>query len=341
MCQTKEHMKIVIIGAGYCGLSLALSLHEEDPDLQIVIFHKDGIDKSASSVSTGLLHSLVGKFARKSVDSEEGIKEALRLLETSEKALGKPVYKKSGILRVANYPYQIGNYKRASKKYPENEWHNDASIFHNEIKGPGLFCREGITVFSDLYVQGLKLAAEGKGIKFFQKDIQDTKELQEYDQIILAAGPGIIDFQEAKNLKVEKIKGQALIVKKPKSLDPITVSLLSKGHISLCQDPDYYQIGSTYERDFIDNKPNDKAYSLLELVAEFFHNAKDFEVVGIKSGIRLSRIGTYVPYACHLEKNVWVFGAMGSRGLIYHGALAKQLAKSVIKNPFKINAEKR
>lgn len=322
-------MNIAIVGAGYAGLALALALKDLDSKVSITIFHKDPIMSSASSISTGLLHPLNGKFARKSFAIEEGINQTKILLDLAESALGKPVCHKGGILRVANYAYQPPNYKRASRKYPINTWHEKGNIFHPDLHYPALYSPEGITVYSDLYVKGLKVACERAGVVFQQKEILSTKELS-FDRIILSSGAQIVDFAEAKDLPFETIKGQALTVKYPEGFPRLTMSLLSKGHMSLCKDPNYCYLGSTYERNFSSTLPDEKSLSLLELIEQFFPKIREFEVVEAKAGVRLCRIGSYLPIADALSKKVWVFGGLGSRGLIYHAYLAQCLARSLL-----------
>jgi len=322
-------LKISIIGAGYAGLALAIALKELDPKLSITIFHRDPISASASSISTGLLHPLAGKFARKSFAAEEGFNQTKGLLDLSEKMLGQTVCQKGGMVRVANYPYQIGNYKRASRKHPINTWHEDGKAFHPDLDYPLLFSPEAITVYSDLYVEGLKIACEKLGVSFKKQEVKSTDELA-FDRVVLCSGAGIVEFAEGKDLPVEKIKGQALILKYPKGFTPFPMSLLSKGHISLCKDPNYCQIGSTYEKNYSSPAPDENANTLVELIEQFFPRIKEFEVVGAKAGIRLSRIESYLPIVAPMSKKVWVFGALGSRGLIYHAYLADLLAKAML-----------
>lgn len=323
-------MKIAIVGAGYAGLSLALALVEKDSLLNVSIFHQHPINESASSISTGLLYPFVGKYTKKNWKADEGMERAKRLLIISEKALSEKVFLDTGLLKVCYKSFQENNCQRIARRYPENSWNNDSLTFHNEISSPSLFIPEGITVFSDLYIKGLIKACQKKGISFFQKEINATKQLVAYDQIILCAGAGLLDFEEAKDLPVERIKGQALVLKWPEKLPKLKMSLLSESHIALCKDPEYCQIGSTYQRNFETLGPDDHSYELIEKVASFFPKIRDFSIVKTKAAVRLSRVGSYVPIVSHLQKNVWVYGALGSRGLLYHGYLSELLAEAIL-----------
>jgi len=323
-------MKIGIVGAGYAGLSLALALLEKDPLLNISVYHQYPIDESASYISTGLLYPFVGKYTKKNWKADEGMEMAKRLLTISEKALNEKVYLDTGILKVCYKSFQENNCQRIARRYPENSWNTDSTFFHKEISSPSLFIPEGGTVFSDLYIRGLIKACQKKGVSFFQKEINTTKQLVVYDQIILCAGAGLLDFEEAKDLPIERIKGQALILKWPENLPKLKMSLTSESHITLCKDSEYCKIGSTYERDFETDDPDEYSHDLIEKVAHFFPKIRDFSIVKTKAAVRLSRIGSYVPIVSHLQKNVRVYGALGSRGLLYHGYLSELLAGAIL-----------
>lgn len=321
-------MEIAILGAGYAGLATAISLKSLDSSLNVTVFHDEPLDKSCSSISTGLLQPFVGKYIKKSIWADQCMVEALELLDLSKEALGQQVYEKTGVLRVAYKPFQVSVSKRVIKKHPENKWFEKG--YHPDIPFPCLFMPSGVTVYSDLYIEGLVKACLEKGVKFEQKKITDTQKLYRYDKIILCVGHRLKDFEEGKNLPVEKIKGQALIVKLPRGINPFPI-IISKGHISLCKDKRYCQIGSTYERDYDSVDPDSESDRLIDQIAEFFPKIVDCEVVEKKAGIRLSKIGEYKPYCFQASDKVWVIGALGSRGLLYHAFLAKKLAKTLLK----------
>ena len=105
------------------------------------------------------------------------------------------------------------------------------------------------------------------------------------------------------------------------------MSLLSNAHITPTEDPELCLIGSTYEHT---EKPDPKkALELLQKAALFYPPAKDFKIVEIRSGVRLSpRVG-YKPIVEKINPKTWVFTGLGSRGLIYHALFAKMIAISL------------
>lgn len=269
-------MKVAIVGAGYAGLSVAWHLLEKN--LDVTVF--DG-GPGASHVSTGLLHVAPGRRLEPIWRAHEGMAATLELLNIASHK--RPVYEQNGILR-----------------FMGNETFFDA---------------EGITVYSRLYLEGLKSACHKA--KFISHWVKSLDELADYDRIILATGAETLDFVK---LPLQKTIGQCLICRWKERLPH---SLLSLGHITPTEDPDYCQVGSTYEHT---EKPDPKkALELLDKAALFYPPAKDFEIVEIRCGVRIAPKGTYKPIVAKINPKTWVFTGLGSRGLIYHALLAKMI----------------
>jgi glycine/D-amino acid oxidase-like deaminating enzyme len=278
-------MKVAIVGAGYAGLAVAWHLLQKNVDVTVF----DG-GEGASHVSTGLLHPCPGKKATPTWRSDEGMQAALELLEVA--SAERPVFVRNGILRIAATDEQ--------KK---------------EFGGETLWIPEGITVYSKLYLEGLKIAC--KKAKFEKRWVQNLQELDEYDAIVLTTGAETLQLID---LPVKRTIGQCLICKWEK---PLSMSLLSAGHITPTEDPELCLVGSTYEHT---EKPDpQKALELLEKAALFYPPAKDFKVVEIRSGVRIAPKIGYKPIVAKVNPKTWVFTGLGSRGLIYHALLAKEL----------------
>lgn len=275
-------MKIAIVGAGYAGLAAAWHLLQHGA--KVVVF--DG-GQGASHASTGLLHPAPGRRAVPVWRAEEGMQAALELLEVAG-----DVFERNGILRIA-----------ASEE--------QRILFGGE----SLWMPEGITVYSRLYLQGLKKAC--KKAQFIDRWVADLQELSDFDAIILAAGAETLQFVD---LPLKRTLGQSLICRWKKRLQ---VSLLSHGHITPTEDPELCYVGSTYEHT---EKPDPKkALALIDQAAQFYPPAKEFEVVEVRSGVRISpKMGTQ-PLIARVAPKTWVFTGLGSRGLLYHALFAKSL----------------
>lgn len=319
--------KIAIVGAGFAGLAVCYHLLENFP-CEVTLFDPAGIGGGASSVSTGLLHPFPGRLALRSWLSAEGMQATNELLNVSEKALGKSVALRTGAYRIAVIPAQVKAFAARARDNPEAIWiDNVRELIPQAIDASGLWIPSGVTVFSKLYLEGLGNACLAKGAILERKSIHSLKDLEGYDATVLCTGAGTMQFPECEGLRLEPIKGQTLLCK---WAEPIPCSLIGLGHISPTEDPALCQVGSTYERDYASLAPTAKSTSnLLELVGAFYPSAKGFEVVAEKTGVRMTVRNEYRPIVQQIAPKAWVFTALGSRGLLYHAVLGRQLALAV------------
>lgn len=305
-------MNTTVIGAGYSALALAWYLSDKH---SVTLFHTDA--NCASSASTGLLHPFLGKFPRMSDKGEEALESAKELLSVAEKELNRPVSVSSGIFRAAMSLAQEKYFRKMCKKYPV-KWGE-----HSKSNYPGIWVPKGLTVFSNRYLTGLRQACEKKGVHFVEQKIEHLEELKHYDQIILACGYGISKFFD---LPLDYIKGQALLCQAPKDFE-LKESIIGKGHISLTEARGQVFIGSTYERDFSSIYPDEKANNLIEQVAKFVPEVKQFQILGKMAGVRVSQKESYLPYIKQMDRKTWVYTGFGSRGLLYHALYAQMFSK--------------
>jgi glycine/D-amino acid oxidase-like deaminating enzyme len=312
-------MKVSIIGAGMAGLALAWHLLEKNHT--VTLFDPRGIGGGASGVSTGLLYPYPGRLALRSWAADEGMKATLDLIQVAEETLGRPVALRNGVLRIA-----VSNQQKKDFKQQGTLWSEEEVIARLPLatKAPALWVPEGITVFSRMYLQGLWQACEKRGAKLELQAIQSLSELNAFDATILATGAETLQFEECRHLSLQTAIGQSLLCRWP---EPLPMSIVSYAHLSPTEDPQFCTIGSTYEHT---EKPDPKkARELLEKAAEFYPPARDFEIVEVRSGVRLApRIG-YRPIAQKIAPKAWVFTAFGSRGLLYHAMLAKNLVNTL------------
>ncbi len=281
-------MKTAIVGAGYAGLATAWHLLQNKEDVTVF----DG-GEGASHVSTGLLHPAPGRRAVPTWRAEEGMKASIELLEIASQE--RRVFEQTGILRIATTEEQ--------KK---------------DFGGNTLWMPEGITVYSRLYLEGLRRACSKA--RFERQWIRDLQELKDFDRIVLTTGAETLQWVD---LPLKKTIGQCLICRCP---EPLKMSFLSHGHITPTEDPEFCLVGSTYEHT---EKPDPKkALELLDKAALFYPPAKEFKVMEIRSGVRISPKVGYLPIVQKIGPKTWVFTGLGSRGLIYHALLAKTIAIS-------------
>jgi glycine/D-amino acid oxidase-like deaminating enzyme len=265
---------------------MALAWYAQERGFSVTVFEAEN---GASVVSTGLLHHAPGKKAISSERAEEGIKATIELLQIASKKV--PVFEQSGILRFAIDPQQ-------------------EALFG----GKTLWMPDGITVYSSLYLKELKKAC--LGVRFEKKKVQNLREL-DHDQIIVAAGLGSLKFFD---LPLKKTIGQSLLCRVKNRLEH---SFLGTGHITPTEDPQICQVGSTYEHT---EAPDPKeALKLIGKVAEMYPEAVNFEVLEVRSGVRVSPLTGYLPFMRKMGPKEWILTGFGSRGLLYHALLAKEL----------------
>jgi glycine/D-amino acid oxidase-like deaminating enzyme len=319
-------MQIAIVGTGVAGLSVAYHLHCQG--LDVTLFDPKGIGGGASGISTGLLHPFPGRQALRSWMASEGMAASAKLLEIAAGALGRPVAESTGVLRSAVTEQQKNDYQKRSLEDPEAVW-LEAEQMWSRIPhaAPGLWIPSGKTVYSRRYLEGLFLACPG--IKLEKTAVRSLQELAGFDRIILATGFETLQFPECAHLPLEPTKGHTLVCRWPERLP---CSLVSLGHITPTEDPTLCQIGSTYEHNFRSLEPDPKAIPLLlQKAARFYPPAKDFEVVELRAGVRISPKVGYHPLVMQLSPKVWLFTGLGSRGLLYHALLGEQLAYKIAK----------
>lgn len=310
--------RVAIIGSGLAGLSVCY--HLLSLGVEVALFDPNGIGGGASSASTGLLHPFPGRLALRSWNASAGMIASNELLQIAEAALGRKVAERTGIFRPSTMEAQTKAFQLRAREDSEAIW-QESPLF-----GPGLWIPSGITVYSNLYLQGLLRACLGATL--FKEKISSLKQLNSYDAIVIAAGFETPQFEECKHLSLKATKGQSLLCRWPQRLD---YSVGSLGHISPTEDPGLCQIGSTYEREFKNTLPDlEKALSLKEKVACFYPPARDFEVVEVRAAVRISPMNGYRPIVAKVSDKAWVFTGLGSKGLLYHALLGRALAEAIV-----------
>jgi glycine/D-amino acid oxidase-like deaminating enzyme len=293
--------KVAIIGAGLCGLAACWHLSQR---CQVTVFDSVGIGGGASGVCAGLMHPYPGEQGRLSWNAKQGLDATKQLLEISERALGQPVASFTGILRL----------KPLIQSFDDVEPLGDANLIHS-----------GVTVYTSLYLQGLWLACEQLGAKLCIAHVNSLDELQEYDQIVIAAGDGVLRFKECAHLNVKLIKGQVLTCAHP----TLERSMISKGYLAKSAIPDQCHFGATYERQFTSKEPClQTALEHLKPKMENFFSPTT--ILDCKAGVRVAAQGHYRPILEQLNPKTWVLTAMGSRGLLYHAYFAEMLSQSML-----------
>ena len=319
--------KIAVVGGGFAGLGLSYHLLKHGEN--VTLFDGKGIGGGASGIASGLLHSYPGQSARLSWRGKEGIDEAKRLLSI----VGDDIYKESGILKIAVTPKQENAFRKLANRYEDVEWW-DADRCHDFIKGshylPGIFIKSGITIHAPLYLKGLWKVCESLGGQFEKRNVS-LADLEAFDVVVLAAGAGIRGFTAGEKLDLKFNKGQILVCQKPRYFENES-SLIGKGYLALSKDEDRCYLGSTYERDFATEKPCMRTATdlIFKQIGQFIPSYGSFKVEECLSQMRVVNAAGYQPIVKKLGEKLYVMTAMGSRGLLYHALLGKELAEEIV-----------
>lgn len=310
-------MKIAVVGAGFAGLGVAWHLLKHGH--QVTLFDEKGIGAGTSGIATGLLHPYVGEQARRSWRADDGLSHTLILLDIAEKALGHPVCNRQGILRYAMNDEQFEMLSTHEKNYRDIE----------KIDTRTFLIRSGITVDAPLYLQGLWLACLASGATLIQGKISCLEELSAFDRIVLAIGHRALTFSAICGMKASLVKGQVLLCKNPP--ETVVKSVIAKGYLAIGLCKNRYHLGATYERQFFTEEPSLEEAKRILLAQSTSLLPMDYvpNILDCCSGIRLIRQGQYVPYVDRVTQGVWVLGALGSRGLLYHAYLGSLLAHAI------------
>ncbi|MBI3212053.1 MAG: FAD-binding oxidoreductase [Simkania negevensis] len=326
-------MQIAIIGAGFSGLALCYHLLSKEKRLSIFLFDCKG---SSSMIASGLLHPFPGEKGRLSWQGIEAMEASRRLLDLAGETLGKEVYKKTGILRMALAEEQRKEFRKRIEEFPEIEWWEEKhckEVVKGGVYAPGMFIPSGLTVYSSLYLQGLLKLSLSLGAKLVEKEV-DIEELKGFDQIIIAAGGGIRKFKICSTLPLKFNKGQILLCKKPSYLKPLPHSVIGKGYLALSEREEECYLGSTYEHAFFTEAPclGEASERIFSQIEHFIPSHCFFQIEQCFAGIRVNHKKSYHPVVGRLEKWLWLITGMGSRGLLYHSYLAEKLAEAVLNN---------
>jgi glycine/D-amino acid oxidase-like deaminating enzyme len=321
-------LHVAIVGAGFAGLSLAWHLLKSD-QVSCTLFDESGIGKGASGIASGLLHPFPAAASHYSFMGQEALHESMCLLHEAQKHTLEPIADTTGILKLALTDEEKKHYSALSRRYLGLKWLSSA---HQATQGiavcPALLIEQGITVFSERYVQALWSSCQTKGALLQIEKIHNLNQLSEYDFKVFCHGPSIHTWDP--HLNVQLIKGQILVCQAPY---PLTQrSLIAKGYIVTTSDPLIYILGSTYERHYTDSGPDESTATKLifEQCSSYLQCAQDFKVLECRAAIRVSYPKTHLPIIKKYTKDFYAMTAFGSRGLLYHGLLGKQLAESIL-----------
>lgn len=336
-------MQIAIIGAGFAGVALCSHLlqHKKKHAIEVTLFDPAGIGGGPSGASSGLLHTYMGAEARRIKMADQYTQAALQLIHTAQDFTEQPVILSNGILRPAASEKQLLDFKKASENYPEEVKWWDSSFCTNKVSGlqcrGGIFISSGLTLDSKNYLNGLWNSCKQRGALLQTAKINSLKELDKFDAVVAATGFGTKKIPELAALPLNPVKGQMIELKWPSALAKLPFSLISHCYIVMQPEGNSCMVGATYEKEFSSPLPEPEVASglLRKKAEELLPELNGAELISCRAGVRIFSPDRLTPILGKMpaqSQPTWIFTALGSKGLIYHGWMAELLSRAIIEN---------
>lgn len=329
-------IKIAVIGAGFCGLAITWHLLQSPfSKAKIHLFDSKGIGKGTSGIAAGLLHPYAGAHAKLNWRGQEGFQATKELIKVATLALDRSVTaQEKGILRLALSNDQILDFQRCAEQFSHDAEWIDAKTCQQIAPGcvyaPGLWIKNGLIIYSSLYLQGLWKACAQQGAQIEYKRISSLNELQDFDMTIIAAGAETLQIPELNSLPISLVKGQVLEFSWPRNHVPLSCALNSHVYILMTESRTSCLVGATFEKGhheaIIDLEIAQK--ELIPKAVELFPPLKDASIINCYTGMR-AVTPQHRPFIQRLSSNQWILTGMGSKGLLYHSLLAKELVQKI------------
>jgi len=294
-------MKIAIIGSGLAGLAAAWYLAKKN--VSITVFDQGG---SASRSAAGLVHPYSSRRLTEAIHGHAAFQEALSLFEEAKNFSKEDFILHRGLVRLSD------------------EGQENAQSFHKDlIAERALFVKEALTIDTNLYLDALTAGLRDLGVVFLRECAHEG-----FDVTVIAAGYKTLEFAE--NLPFKYLKGQGVEVELPHGMDPLEYAFSSDIYVVSLKDRRRIFAGSTFERGISDPEPDESVVRerILPRLGKLFPRLAGCQPVAIRSGVRLTTEG-YFPLVKEIRPRVWVFSGLGSKGLLYHAYLGKELTSQL------------
>jgi glycine/D-amino acid oxidase-like deaminating enzyme len=318
---------IVIIGAGLSGLACCYHLQMQT-DAKIVIYDRNGIAGGASGIAAGLIHPYAGPKCKLNWLGYQAEKEALSLFHA---ASCEPVQR--GIFRPCITDEQKASFFACSQKHPETKWWDEAMV---KEKAPfltplaGLFIPQGLAIDTKQYLENLWKVCQSNGATLELTSIEHLDDLKKFDKVIVATGAHVHTLCGKKQFKISQLKGQTLELALPENQVVPSFAINGSAYLVMSKATHSCTVGATFERQFDDILPNRKGEMLIrQKLREFAPTLADLPLLNHKADLR-AYTQDKMPKIYRLSEKEWCITAMGSKGLLYHGLVAKLLVQAML-----------
>lgn len=350
---TVKQVDVIILGAGIAGLSVADAVQVMNKSCAIIDRNPQG---NGTSSSPGMLiNPATGRRAKKSWKFNEGYQSILNLIQQVEQYSSEIFYEKNGVVRPALTKKIAKDFRKSPEKYNwERGWLEwlEKDLFNKQFPHlgenfGGLFINKGITLDGAEFNQQLINYLSQSGVQFlFNSKPLITKELDEWlvnvdgvtfssHVLIDATGSNQAESKEWDFLPLHKIKGQTATYFFSEEL-PLNTSVSGLGYLAyLSNRPEAVIVGSTYEHNFKYTEPdnsgldqlNEKLKTMLPGYFDKIESVKQWAGIRVTLPDKKPVIGEH-PF----QKNHFIIGALGSKGLLLGRYLAELLVNHIFFN---------
>jgi glycine oxidase len=341
----------VIIGAGIAGLSVADALMLKGYRCAVVDSKHPG--SGASGAPRMLINPAAGRRAKMSHQAKAALPAVIDLLQRVQGFSNENFYEENGVIRPALYP-EIGlDFKKSPEKYnwPEGwiSWLNEVEFQKNypvfKNQHGGLLIHKAITVEGSTYIKNLSGYLKSTGLEtFYNTDVSYEKSdsgwfiylndgiVLKTKNVICASGTSLADNPDWQYLNLHLIKGQTVTLTFDRRL-PLSHSISSLGYMAyMNKDPFELVVGSTYEHKFEHLNPDQKGYNYLleKLESNLEGWSKHITHYEQWAGCRVTSKDKRPVIGEHPEHSgLYIFGALGSKGMVLGRYIAGKLADHI------------
>lgn len=340
----------MVLGSGIAGLSAADAVRKLGKSC--VVIDPNPAGSGASAAPAMLINPAAGKRAKKTWNAGPGFAAITDLMHRVELHTKEKFHEIKGVIRPALTEKMARDFQQSPVKY---EWKNGwlrwmdrerfSSLFpYLGNHHGGLLVSQAGTADGLLFNKALIRYLEEHGVDFVfgktsdisKKDalwhITTAKGRYRSPVLIDASGASQTDSERWNRLPLHPVKGQTTTYTFTQPL-PLDTSVSGMGYMAfLSHKPKKLTVGSTYEHHFDQTDPDQSGLEAIhkklnKMLPGFSGN---IESADQWSGVRVSLPDKQPVIGEHPgEKNVYIIGALGSKGLLMGRYLAGLLADHI------------
>jgi glycine oxidase len=323
-------MKVLIVGGGIAGMSIALNLLNRGISITVI----DQGENKSTSVATGLINPIVFRRTTKSWRADDFIPYQEKFYRELEIKTSSQFFNPLVIRRIFSSEQERNDWGKKQERTDYQHYLNKISTKDNEYNL--VPCPFGSArVKNCFWVDSLKFMVAGKQLieqhgtwktepfnqSFFNATDKKYKE-NSYSHVIFCEGYEVKNNPLFNTLAISPTKGQVLTIKS--KLIPEDESLNRKCFV-LPLGENQFKIGSTYEWDAQDSSITEEGKNLILENLSVLLDDKP-QIIGQEAGIRPTTIDRRPFMGEHSKyKGNFVFNGLGTKGYMIAPLLANEL----------------